>query len=485
MRSLKLLALSAVLAACSSPAAPTDGGDGGGNPEGGKVEGGKDAGPDAPAMAIDINGSTDLTIHVQEFNFGMATPADLAGASVRVEISNPPPNTIGYLDGTTDSSGVAHIKVDTAKGPFDVTAALANYTAVSIIGLSGPLGTPIITSKTNSGSVTTNHTAAGAIGGKMLAGHSVQLDAPWWQTVNTTGSSYSNNAFSTANQGNSPPLEVTGLEIDNPDGGTVINAGYFKYMGSGTRPNNNITGFDMTLPGNASGFATANITVNWPGSGVLKGSDVAGVGDPDPNDKHLGKGCIVVKHFTNPNGDMFCGVGDTAKPSGSTSTVRIQAATSGDMQPTFWEAIYYTGMGMTGDLFVHIHSTTLTNGGMFTVGQMNSFDAMGSTFDDATYGADTNGYDAIQFLLFFQDAQQAYQTAWEIWQAGSKLSTHHIPHLPKDVKVGDIAPNSISDAELHALVYEGGSTAPWSETNKYASVVVAKAVGPLDQGSRP
>jgi hypothetical protein len=155
------------------------------------------------------------------------------------------------------------------------------------------------------------------------------------------------------------------------------------------------------------------------------------------------------------------------------------------MQPTFWEASYYTGMGMAGDTFVRIHSTALTNGGMFTVGQVNALDGMGTSLDDTVFSGDTMGYDAVQLLIFSQDAMQATYAAWEIWGAGAKLASHHIPHLPKAVKVGDIVNGTISDSEIHALTYEGGSMAPWSETQKYASVVVAKIVGPLDQGSRP
>lgn len=489
MRSFNLLALAAVFAAagCSSPATPADGGgtDGGGGPDvktDVKTEGGD---PNCPSLP-DISGMTDMTIHVQEFNFGMANPVDLAGAAVRIEQSVE--KCAGYIDGTTDAQGVAHIKVDTAKGPFDVTAAMANYTAVSIVNLTGALASPIITNKTNTGSSAfSTHTAAGAISGKKTTGNSVQVDAPWWATVNTTALTYAMNNFSTATQGNSPPLEVTALEIDNNSGktGNVVNAVYVKYMGTGSRPNANVTGFDFALPGTANTFMTANVTVNWPAGGILKAADVANVGDPNPNDKHLGVGAVVVKHFSNPNGDMFCGVADTAKPTGNTSTVKIQAATSGDMQPTFWEASYYTGMGMAGDSFVRIHSTTLNNGGMFTVGQVNALDGMGTDLDNTVFAGDTMGYDAIQTLMFSQDSMGGTYAAWEIWSAGGKVASHHIPHLPKAIKIADIVNGTISDAEIHALTYEGGTTTPWAETQKYASVVVARVIGPLDQGLRP
>jgi hypothetical protein len=482
MRSFKLLAIGAFLSACSSTAT-TDGGTDGGGTDGSKpdakTEGGADGG--SCGTLADISGMIDMAIHVQEFNFGMAMPADLAGASVRVEQATMG-NCGGYLDGTTDAMGVAHIKVDMSKGPFDVTAALANYSAISVLNLAGPLATPIITNKTNTGSAgIANHSATGAITGKIAAGDQVQIDAPYWATVATTAATYMN-TFETVTMGMSPPLVVTGVEVDGT--GTVNNAVFVKYMGTGSRPNANITGFDIAFPGNSTGFATANITVNWPAAGVLKASDVAGIGSP-VQDMHLGKGAVVVQHFTNPDADMFVGVADTAKPAGMTSTIKIQAATSGPMQPTYWEASYYTGMGGAGDTFIRIHSSKLNNNDMFTVGTINMLDAMGTNLDDFTFAADSNGYDAVRYGMFAQDAMGATYAAWLVYSAGSKITTHHIPHLPKAVKFADISGGALSGSEADVLSYEGGSTAPWSETTKPANVIVAKDVGTIDQGSRP
>jgi len=47
----------------------------------------------------------------------------------------------GFLEANTGADGIAHIKVDAAKGPFDVTAAKKDFTAVSILDVTGPSAT--------------------------------------------------------------------------------------------------------------------------------------------------------------------------------------------------------------------------------------------------------------------------------------------------------------------------------------------------------
>lgn len=469
MRSFKLLALAAILAGCSSTPTNADGGDSGGGGEGGKFDGGKtDGGGDAGPL-IDISGNTDMAIHVQEFNFGMAMPQDLAGCAVRVETTQ---GAGGYLDGVTDAMGVAHIKVDTSKGPFDVTAALANYTAVSVINLTGPLTTPIVTGKTNTGSSSfANHTASGTITGKAPGADQVQLDAFWWSTVVSTAGNYMT-TFQTATMGSSPPLPVTGIEVNAQ--GAVVNAVQTMMM---ARPNGNAT-IDIAFPQTPKTFTTAVVNVNWPSAGVVKGSDVTQVGDP-VTDMHLGKGAIVVQHNANPGGDMFVGVGDTKLPMANVSPVTIQA---GDtvFKPDYWEASYRTA-----DYVVFISSGQLTQGAMFNVGQVNALDAMGTTLDDATWSVDTMGYDCSQFLLVSQGAMGNPYAAWTMWGVGDKLMNHKVPHLPKAVKLADITGGGSPDARIFTSKYEGGSTSCWAETNKRIAVNVGKSIGMLDPGSRP
>lgn len=473
---LGLLSLAAIFAAaCSSPGGTADGGaDGGPMP----TDGGPDARmdgkvPDAGpcGMLPDISGMTDMTITVQEIKAGMQTPTPLAGADVRVEQAN---NACGgYIDGTTDAQGVAHIKVDTSKGPFDITAAKANYTAVSVLNQTGPLMTPIVTAATNTGasSFKTN-TASGTIGGKVANGDKVMLDAYWWQTVVTTAGTF-NTQFQSATMGQSPPLIVTGVEVDGT--GKVVGAMQNTTMMS--RPSSNITGFNMTFA--AATFSTANVTVNWPAAGILKGSDITQVGDP-VTDMHLGTGAIVVKENANPRGSMFVGVADTAIPTNNKSTVKIQAGTGG-YAPDYWEASYRTV-----DTLVFIRSNKLTDGDMFNVGQINMFDAMGMTLDDTTFATDADmSYDATEFLLVSQDAMGNGYAAWTMLSAGPKLASHKIPHLPKNVKLADITGGGNPDGRIVVMQFQGGTTAPWSEYNKPVAVTVLKSIGALDPGSRP
>ena len=146
----------------------------------------------------------------------------------------------------------------------------------------------------------------------------------------------------------------------------------------------------------------------------MKGSDVTQVGYPFSG-PYLGKGAIVVKDNMSPPAYMWVGVGDTVLPTMGKSNVRIQSG-PGVFTPDFWEASYQTAA-----YYVLVHSKQLTNGSMFTIGQVNALDAMGTTLDDTTYTGDTMGYDGIQFSLLSQDAMGNSYISWTLWGAGPKL----------------------------------------------------------------
>src|ERR1051326_1765469 len=130
--------VAALLAACGSDSTGVDGGiDGASNDAPARTDapstdagtdGGKDGGADTAAMdaPIDspdsggIGGNTDLAIEVDQWDYYGMGAAPLPGAAVRVESSQ------GFIDDVTDNMGVAHIKVDAQKGPFDITAAMKN-----------------------------------------------------------------------------------------------------------------------------------------------------------------------------------------------------------------------------------------------------------------------------------------------------------------------------------------------------------------------
>jgi len=466
-RSLGLFALAAVFtAACSStPTNPTDAG-----PDTGVTDSGtpkKDGGADSGTPPPDISGTTDMNVHVQEFVFG-AAPKDLAGCEVRVENGQG-----GFVDGTTGADGIAHIKVDATKGPFDITAAKVGYVALSVLNQAGPLATNMIVSPADSSALFSSYTVSGQITNKKNAGDTVQADLYAFQTVLTkpADTTYSTK-FSYFNTTTNPAMNITALELDAQE--NIVNA-YQAPMTARTKGNMTV---DIAFPAQSPAVSIANVKVNFPSAGILKGSDVTQIGNP-VSDVHAGN-AVVVKDF-GQTASMFVGVGNATLPQANVSSVKIQSVSGANFAPDHYELFYQTA-----DLNLSVRSYTITDGAMFPVGQVDALDGGGTTLDDVTFGTNGTNYDASGFVLVYQNNQGGNSTAWSILAAGSKLAAHHIPHLPAKVKVGDLTGGSaISASGAFLSKYQGGTAAPWSESNKPVEVQVTRPVGSLDQGSRP
>lgn len=466
-RSLGLFALAAMFtAACSSTPATGDGGTDSGVPtDSGKPP--KEAGPDAQMPPPDISGNTDMAVTIQEFVFG-GNPTPLAGCEVRVENGQG-----GYVDGTTDASGIAHIKVDTSKGPFDITAAKVGYVALSVLNQAGPLATPMIVSKQDSSALFTQYTVSGTISGKKNSGDKVQLDLYAFATVVTkpADTSYSTK-FSYFNTTTNPDMNITALELDAQD--TIVNA---VQAPKTARTKSNMT-VNIAFPAQSPAVNVANVKVNFPSAGILKGNDVTQIGDP-VSDVHAGN-CIVVKDF-NKTAEMFVGVAQATLPNNNISSVKIQSLSGADIAPDFYELSYQTA-----DLTAFVKSYTITDGAMFNIGQVDQLDAGGTSLDDVSFTTKTTGYDATGFLMVIQNNMGGNSTVWTVIAPGGTLGKHGVPHLPAKIKVGDLTGGSaISGSAGFVSRYQGGSMAPWSETNKPIEIQVSRGVGALDQGSRP
>lgn len=468
-RSLGLFALAAMFsAACSStPPATNDGGTDSGVPtdSGKPPKDGGDSGMTACPSPID--GTTDMTVTAQEFVFG-GNPTPLAGADVRVE------NAQGcFVDGTTDASGVAHIKVDTTKGPFDITAAKVGYVALSILNQAGPLATPMIMSKQDSSALFTQYTVSGTISNKKNAGDKVQLDLYAFATVVTkpVDTSYSTK-FSYFNTTTNPDMNITALELDAMD--TIVNA---VQAPKTARTKSNMT-VNITFPAQSPAVNVANVQVQFPSAGILKGNDVTQIGDP-VSDVHAGN-CIVVKDF-NRTAEMFVGVAQATLPNNNVSAVKIQSLSGADIAPDFYKLVYQTA-----DLSAFITSYTITDGAMFPIGQVDQLDAGGTSLDDVTFATKTTGYDATGFVMVIQNSMGGNSSVWTVLAPGGTVGMHGIPHLPAKIKVGDLTGGAaISGSAGFVSKYKGGSAAPWSETNKPLEIQVSRGVGALDQGTRP
>jgi hypothetical protein len=234
---------------------------------------------------------------------------------------------------------------------------------------------------------------------------------------------------------------------------------------------------NITFPGTAPTVNVANVKVNFPAAGVMKGGDITQLGNAGVNDVHIGN-ALVVKSFNN-TAEMFVGVGNATLPSNNVSDVKIQSLSGADIAPDFYQLTYQTT-----DMVAFVRSYTITDGAMFNIGQVDTLDGGGTTLDDTTFATSGQGYDASGFIMYMQNTMGGNSAVWNILAKGGALTKHNVPHLPAKVKLADLTGGAgISLAATFVSRYKGGSPAPWSETTKSIEVEVSRQVTALDPGN--
>lgn len=206
-----------------------------------------------------IAGNDDLAIRVTLSTYYSERRVG-AGAIVRVE------NATGlFLETAAGDDGVAHPRVDLAKGPFDVTIAHpSSRTMLSIVGVTTvPVGdVALVTDAAPHVGVTIR----GTLKGRTTSGR-VFVDGPLFTTQNLPAgiTSYTASAWRLP----AFPLSVTALEVD--DKGAPLNAAFVPTM---PRPSGE-TVLDLEFPSPAATPSRATMHLELPTSGVLAASDLA------------------------------------------------------------------------------------------------------------------------------------------------------------------------------------------------------------------
>jgi len=163
----------------------------------------------------------------------------------------------GFVDGTTGADGIAHIKVDATKGPFDITAAKVGYVALSVLNQAGPLATNMIVSPADSSALFSSYTVSGQITNKKNAGDTVQADLYAFQTVLTkpADTTYSTK-FSYFNTTTNPAMNITALELDAQE--NIVNA-YQAPMTARTKGNMTV---DIAFPAQSPAVSIASASTS-------------------------------------------------------------------------------------------------------------------------------------------------------------------------------------------------------------------------------
>jgi hypothetical protein len=373
----------------------------------------------------------------------------------------------------TGADGIAHIKVDPAKGPFDVTVAIAGYTAISFLGQTGPIPGNVIMYQTGSASVVKQSTITGKItwGDAGKAPNTiVQIDGWDFATVVTKPA---DTTYSTNYQyypANLITLPLAAIEYD-PDAGVAVNA---VYTNTGQRSGNPMT-VDIAFPDVKVPPVKSTVTLNFPASGFLTDKSITKVGSPVP-DAHIGNAIVTRLTPDELGAEQFVGIGSVDLPAAGKTQFHLQTFT-GKMAPDIAEALM---SGPTLAMFVQPHD--LTDGASLTLGQINTLENAGTNLGDLTWDADSAGYDYVVAEL--DASSKTSSTAlWTVYSQGAKLTKRSLPHLPSSVAQADLGP-TINNAFVSLQQYKQGAPQPWQAVRSDIQVVVTANALAVDSAGR-
>jgi hypothetical protein len=443
-------ATAAVLAACamldcssSSPALP---GDAGPHDDGG--DGGK----------VDISGMTDITVAVVQYKLTGDTPFPMV--PVRAQVPGDPN---AFIDTVTDAMGVAHFKLDVSKAPngFDVTAAIAGFTAVTITNVTAAIPGTVELAQLDAAAMFTLLPASGAIS-NLGATHIAMLDAWSWDAVVTSPGATSYVTKFQLPIGVTLPLPVAAIEVDPAQtsgglsAGTVIRGVLSMPI---ARPSSPVTiDVDMTAS-NAQTPQTSTVTINWPTKGLFQKSSIKSTAAPVPVSlgPHIGSG-FVGKGTSLLSGQvMVCGIAnlDVADP----STLHLQTfsgALSPDIAATRVSTVAPMMTATPTDLRARVTAHDLVGNPTLDIGALNRLAINGTSLGDATFEVDADGYDSAQIYISRQSAPGA--PLWTIYVPGGRQTARPLPFLPAGVTLGELVQAVIG---VQVVKYVNNASQPW------------------------
>ena len=399
-----------------------------------------DTKPSETGSPIDISGALTITARVVDID-DKGEKQPLADFPARIENA-----AGGWIDAKTGTDGVVTFKVDTAKGPFDLTAAKANYGVVSVLGLTGPAGDIITYSRDDAPSASTK--VNGTITGKADAANRVMIDAWAFSTVVGTTASFSSTASVSADL----PLIVAAIEVDATD--KILN-------GVITAPQTRMSGMmtaNIAFPSPAAVATTKTLNVKFPSAGVLAG--VFDTNSEVTSDKHIGN-ALVAK--SNKFAQMFVGVGKASKPAANASTISLQSF-AGDMAP---DTVIAAWSG--GDFFARANIRDLADGATTTIGDITALDIEGTDLGSLTFATDGTGYEYSDVEIIDSEAGGVI---WRCFQNGAKVASRKLPHLPAQTPLESVAGAGFAPRAIVVLLHRAGASAtPWGDNASYDYVV--------------
>ena len=406
---------------------------------------------------IDISGTTDISIRVVKPT--ATTPEPQAGFAVRAENQ-----AGGFLEANTGADGIAHLKVDAAKGPFDVTAAKKDFGAVSVLGVTGPVGDVLVFDLTDTS--TANINVTGAVTGADPA-NQIQVDGWNFATaivkpgVTTYATKYGYDAKKVLD------LPLAAIEVDAT--GKAVNA----VLTPSIPRTGSAMKIDVAFPATKLVPAASTLTVKFPTTGIVTGKQLTTVAKVT-GDMYLGN-CIVVQ--SNGGAQMFVGIGNTDTPVATgNATIKLQTF-GGSLKPDLVTAAWSGG-----GYFVRVGLGNLADASSIDIGSVTKLEAAGATLGDVVFSSAGTGWEDTELALSNADNQK---TVWHLYgSGGGKLDSRGLPHLPSTVKLDDISTGVSSINALMVLWHRKVTTTPiWSD-NAGRDAVVSKTGDTLDTAGR-
>jgi len=425
----------------SADAGSDDAGSAGAAPEGEAGDGG------ATGAA-----TTELTLNVvhRDWVFGWV-PA--AGARVRVEGGD------GFIDVSADASGHVVASVNRDAGPWDVTVALPQHNAVSVLGVTGPIAGAIHLSPLQRDDLDTQE-LRGAISGSVscfLDGFRLE---GWGLSYASSGTSRSYQATYVDAPG-APPLHLM-ASVTEPGSEALLNAVWLDVPRTGGALN-----ADIVFPSPPRPKTRTAMRLRLPDSGVVVATGL------EPNSRQAfrseaGWAYSVGESNLEPSADGQPGHFDWSVDS-----------FTGDMSPDYATADWAD----VTDRSIVIAHARVQPGAVVSVPPAEVLSAKGTSIATTSLEWSAKDYQRVGASIFASRSPGS----WFVYSFGAAASrTHHWPHLPEGIALEDIGLGDPTELDLNVFALsEGDGVPPWNWTALEEQVAVVRRYHPFASEPEP
>lgn len=430
----------------ADPPAPGNAGEtsgaGGGTdePAGSGGQGGERAGSVAEGGDAGAQGGSTVELTLDVIEHGDVIPTPGAGVSVRIDGKG------ASVETRTNERGHAAATLDAATGPWEVTVARADFHAVSIIDVTGPIRQPLHLYPQTWALPSTDEISvsmSGAIRGRTDSSTQVHLEAPAVGTVALWETKYSA-TVSAAPDTEQLRILVTERDasVDPNVGGPILNALWLNIPWTGA---DLIADIDFPAPPRHSSPMT--MVIEAPTTGAVIAAGFTATAD---------RARRVESNFAFNVG----GTEIIPDPNVEGRFMWTIDALAGDMAPTVVATSLHDD---SGERLVYVRAVP-DEGAVIDVPPAKQLDAVGAEIDSLSLSWEASAYSRVGASVRNTDGRGG---AWFVYSSGNrKLIAHAWPRLPSDVSLADVG---LAEGELQLNVFAlsiAGDVEPWNSNGE-------------------